>query len=124
MDILHTGTTWVCQLPSIQEIHMNKNRTATLLLLSVILLGAGGCASTPTSSSAGEVIDDTVITTRVKAAIFGDEDLSVMEINVETFKGEVQLSGFVSTQAEITKAGALARTIPGVATVRNDIRIK
>jgi len=107
-----------------QELHMNKQRIATLLLLSVIMLGAGGCASTPTSSSAGEVIDDTVITTRVKAAIFGDDDLSVMEINVETFKGEVQLSGFVSTQAEITKAGALTRTIPGVTAVRNDIRIK
>lgn len=103
---------------------MNIRSIPTLLLLSVILAGAVGCASTPTSSSAGEVIDDTVITTRVKAAIFGDEDLSVMEINVETFKGEVQLSGFVSTQAEITKAGAVARAIPGVSAVRNDIRIK
>lgn len=103
---------------------MNIPRLAKLLLLSALLLGAVGCASTPTSSSAGEVIDDTVITARVKTAIFNDADLSVMEINVETFKGEVQLSGFVATQAEINKAGALARTVPGVAIVRNDIRIK
>jgi osmotically-inducible protein OsmY len=88
------------------------------------LLFAIGCASTPTQSSIGEVIDDTVITARVKAAIIDDEDLSASEINVETFKGIVQLSGFVSESSDIAKATAVTRAIEGVTEVKNDIVTK
>ncbi len=88
------------------------------------LLFAIGCASTPTQSSIGEVIDDTVITARVKAAIIDDEDLSASEINVETFKGTVQLSGFVSESSDIAKATAVTRAIEGVTEVKNDIVTK
>lgn len=94
------------------------------LILSMFFAVCAGCGSTNTESSAGEFIDDTVITTKVKAAIFNDPDLSVREINVETFKGVVQLSGFVNTQAEIEKAGNVAREITGVTSIRNDILIK
>ena len=68
---------------------MKSFRYITTLFLTVALLFSAGCASTPTQSSLGESIDDTVITTRVKTAIFNDPDLKVLEINVETFKGEV-----------------------------------
>ena len=88
------------------------------------LLLAIGCASTPTQSSIGETIDDTVITARVKAAIIKDEDLSASEINVETFKGVVQLSGFVSERSDIAKATSVTRAIEGVTEVKNDIVTK
>jgi osmotically-inducible protein OsmY len=65
-----------------------------------------------------------VITTRVKAALVRDPDLSAIEINVETFRGVVQLSGFVDTQAEINKAGQVARAVAGVEAVQNDIALK
>jgi osmotically-inducible protein OsmY len=103
---------------------MKSSRILSTLLVSIALLFAAGCSSTPTQSSLGESIDDTVITTRVKAAIFNDADLKVSEISVETFKGVVQLSGFVSTRAEITRAGTLARNTTGVESVRNDILVK
>jgi osmotically-inducible protein OsmY len=83
-----------------------------------------GCASTPTSAGTGEYIDDTVITTRIKAAIMNDSSLKVSEINVETFKGVVQLSGFVSSRGDIDRAVALARETPGVTSVKNDMRVK
>jgi osmotically-inducible protein OsmY len=85
---------------------------------------AGGCASTAQTAGTGEYVDDSVITTKVKAAIFGEPTLKVAEINVETFKGTVQLSGFVKTQADIGKAAEVTRAVGGVKSVRNDIRIK
>jgi osmotically-inducible protein OsmY len=83
-----------------------------------------GCAATPTREGTGEYLDDTVITTKVKAAIFNEPSLKVSEINVETFKGIVQLSGFVNSQADINKAAAVARGVQGVKSVRNDMRVK
>lgn len=94
------------------------------LFLAVALAGAAGCASTSRQASAGEYIDDTVITAKVKAAIFEDDTLKSAEINVETFKGVVQLSGFVSSQAAATRATEVARGVAGVEAVRNDMRIK
>lgn len=93
-------------------------------LAALLLSALVGCASTSKQSSTGEYIDDTVITTKVKAAILEDEELKVTEINVETFKGVVQLSGFVSTQSDINKAATLARSIEGVKSVKNDMRVK
>lgn len=93
-------------------------------MLAFVVMFASGCAGNATSSSTGEFIDDTVITTKVKAALVQDPDLSALEISVETFKGVVQLSGFVDTQAEITKAGQVARNIEGVNSVQNDITLK
>lgn len=83
-----------------------------------------GCAPTETRSGTGEYIDDTVITTKVKAAILNDPALKVSEINVETFKGVVQLSGFVSSQADINRAVAVTREVNGVKSVKNDMRVK
>lgn len=83
-----------------------------------------GCASTSTQEGTGEYVDDTVITTKVKAAILGEPTLKSAEINVETFKGVVQLSGFVSSAAAENKAVELARSVKGVKSVKDDMRIK
>lgn len=93
---------------------------ATLLATATLV----SCASTPRTAGTGEYIDDTVITAKVKAEIFNDADLKSAEINVETFKGRVQLSGFVNSQVDIDRAVALARGVKGVTTVANDMRLK
>jgi len=83
-----------------------------------------GCASTATKEGTGEYVDDTVITTKVKAAIFNEPTLKSAEINVETFKGVVQLSGFVSSRDAQNTAVAVARKVPGVKSVKDDTRLK
>ena len=102
--------------------HLSKLFTA--LLLALTFLAAAGCASTHKQEGTGEYVDDTVVTGKVKAAILNEPGLSSAEINVETFKGVVQLSGFVKTKAEISKAAAVARSISGVTSIKNDIRLK
>lgn len=101
------------------------SRDAMFGFIIVLLIAAMlGCAGTARQESTGEYFDDTVITTRVKAAIFNEPTLKSSEINVETFKGTVQLSGFVSSRADIRKAVELARSVKGVSAVRNDMRLK
>ena len=94
------------------------------LFLAITLITVVGCASTSTQDGTGEYIDDSVITTKVKAAIFNEPSLKSAEINVETFKGVVQLSGFVSSQTASNKAAELARAVAGVKSVKNDTRVK
>ena len=89
-----------------------------------VLLSLLGCASTSTREGTGEYVDDSVITAKVKAAIFNEPSLKVAEINVETFKGTVQLSGFVSSRADMNKAVEIARGVGGVTSVKNDMRLK
>jgi hyperosmotically inducible protein len=93
-------------------------------VLAVTLISAVGCSSTPKQEGTGEYMDDSVITSKVKAAIFGDSMLKSAEINVETFKGVVQLSGFVSSQAAANKAVTVARGVGGVKSVKDDMRVK
>lgn len=88
------------------------------------LTGVAGCASTATQESTGQYMDDTAITAKVKTAIFNDASLKSAEINVETFKGVVQLSGFVNSAADIQHAVQLVQGISGVRSVRNDMRLK
>ncbi|MBW8369456.1 MAG: BON domain-containing protein [Thiobacillus sp.] len=94
------------------------------VFLAVSLVSVVGCASTSTQQGTGEFIDDSVITTKVKAAIIEDPLTKVLEIKVKTFKGEVQLSGFVSSQAAANRAIELARGVKGVTSVKNDMQIK
>ena len=94
------------------------------LIAAVLLVTMAGCASTSRHEGTGEYIDDTVLTTKTKAAIFKEPSLKSAEINVETFKGRVQLSGFVNSKADIDKAVMLARDIKGVISVANDMRLK
>jgi len=83
-----------------------------------------GCASTATQEGTGEYVDDTVITSKVMAAFIGESSLKAGEINVETFKGIVQLSGFVSSSDDERKAVELARSVKGVKSVKDDMRLK
>ena len=100
------------------------SKTLSAALLAVALVSVVGCASTSQQEGTGEYVDDAVITTKVKAAIFNEPTLKSTEINVETFKGVVQLSGFVNSQADISKAVSLARSVKGVTGVKNDMRLK
>lgn len=101
-------------------------------VFAVVLASLLGCAGTSTeggkatskSESTGEYFDDSVITTKVKTALFNEPSLKSAEINVETYKGVVQLTGFVSSQANINKAVEVARGVKGVTSVRNDMRLK
>ena len=93
-------------------------------LLTVLFASFLGCASTPTQEGTGEYIDDTVITAKVKASILNEPSLKVSQINVETFRGVVQLSGFVNSLADINKAVEVAREVKGVKSVKNDMRLK
>jgi osmotically-inducible protein OsmY len=99
--------------------------TRTSILFAALAIGAlSGCASTAKQESTGQYVDDTAITTKVKAAIFNDPMLKSAEINVETFKGRVQLSGFVSSRASIDHAVQVAQGVSGVTSVGNDMRLK
>lgn len=106
---------------------MQFTRLAALATLSAALgctMLATGCSSTPTDKSVGEVVDDGWITTRVKATFVEDKLVSAKDIQVETFKGTVQLSGFADSTDERARAADLARNIKGVKSVKNDIRLK
>ena len=98
-------------------------KLATLVGILVVAM-ALGCASTSKQEGTGEYVDDTVITGKVKAAIFNEPSLKSAEINVETFKGVVQLSGFVSSASNEVTAMQVARDVGGVKSVKNDMRLK
>ncbi len=96
----------------------------TTILSGIAIAALVACAPTAQREGTGEYIDDTVITAKAKAALVADPDLKATEINVETFKGTVQLSGFVASPEDIPKAVSLVRKIKGVKDVKNDIALK
>ena len=100
-----------------------SNRFVTFIL-AILFTSLLGCAGTSKKEGTGEYFDDTVITTKVKAAILSEPSLKSAEINVETFKGVVQLSGFVSSRDNINKAVEVARGVGGVTAVKNDMRLR
>ena len=103
---------------------MNRFKRLSALLPVIALVSLAGCASTRTQDDAGEYLSDTWITTQVKAALVGDSLVKSTEVNVETFKGTVQLSGFVSSDQAMDQAILVASNIEGVTSVKNDMRIK
>ena len=94
------------------------------VLVFLLPLMLAGCAGTATQESTGEYIDDTVLTSRVKGVLLNDPQVSGLSINVETFKGTVQLSGFVKAVSERNRAVQLVRSVKGVRQVRNDLLIR
>ena len=100
------------------------NLMARWLITLLLAFTLSACASTPKSSSTGEYIDDSVITAKVKALLAQDEGLKALEISVETYKGVVQLSGFVNSQKTIDDAEKIARSVAGVVSVKNNILLK
>ncbi len=103
---------------------MLQLKRLSAFFFAVLLVSLLGCASTSTREGTGEYVDDSVITAKVKTAIFKEPSLKVAEINVETFKGTVQLSGFVGSRADMNKAVEIARSVGGVTSVKNDMRLK
>lgn len=96
----------------------------TSILSSLLVVTLVACAPSEKRASTGEFIDDTLITGKVKAALVADPELKATEIKVDTYKGTVQLSGFVGSPDHIPKAVALARGIEGVKGVKNDMAVK
>jgi osmotically-inducible protein OsmY len=103
---------------------MTQFARVSILVTALALTALAGCASTQKHESTGQYVDDTTITTKVKTAIFNEPALKSAEINVETFKGRVQLSGFVSNRASMDRAVVVAEGVSGVTSVANDMRIK
>jgi hyperosmotically inducible protein len=103
---------------------MDSLKTFVSPFLVLLLVSALGCASTSTKESTGEYFDDSWITTKVKAALIEDSVVKATEVNVETFKGVVQLSGFVKSDEAMAQAVELASNIKGVASVKNDMHVK
>lgn len=104
---------------------MNKpNPMKVWLVLAALLLALAGCAGSRTQESTGEYIDDSVITTKVKSAFASDQTVDAINIQVTTFKGTVQLSGFAKSRQEINRAVELARGVEGVKAVKNSIQLR
>ena len=96
----------------------------SFLLLLIVIFTFAACASTRTQESAGEYVDDSVITTKVKSLLAADDLLKSFQIGVETYKGAVQLSGFVNTQEAVNKAIEITKTVKGVTSIKNDLVVK
>jgi osmotically-inducible protein OsmY len=103
-----------------------KKRTIVIqcLVLLTLIATFAGCAATRTQESTGEYVDDSVITTKVKSLLAADDFLKSFQIGVESFKGTVQLSGFVNSQKAVDKAVEITRTVKGVKSVKNNLIIK
>ena len=101
-----------------------KNTVIRCLMLLLLIAAFVACASTPTRESTGEFVDDSVITTKVKSLLAADEILKLFQIGVETYKGIVQLSGFVNSQQAVDKAGQIARSVKGVKSLKNNLIVK
>lgn len=110
---------------------MRSRSIAVLITSAVLAAAAAGCSSTPSSgpaqsagAKAGRVIDDSVITAKVKAALIGDPVTKAHEISVETFHGTVQLSGFVDSAESKARASQLASNVEGVRDVKNSLQLQ
>ena len=103
---------------------MKFHNQLAAVFFAILLASLVGCASTTTKEGTGEYFDSTVITTKAKAALLNEPSLKSFEIDVETFKGVVQLSGFVSSQADIDRAEEIVQQINGVKSVENDLKLK
>ena len=101
-----------------------RNIVIHCLVLLMLIAGFAACASSRTSESTGEYVDDSVITTKIKALLAEDDFLRSFQISVETYRGTVQLSGFVNSQQAVDKAGQIARSVKGVTTVKNSLIVR
>ncbi len=103
---------------------MKKMRSISFLGLFLLAFIVAGCAGSRTTESPGEYVDDSVITSRVKTRLIQDQALKAFDIGVETFRGEVLLSGFVDSKDQIDRAVQVAKSVPGVKSVRNSLVVK
>ena len=101
-----------------------RNRFVGYFVLVMLMVAFVACASTSKQESTGEYVDDSVITTKVKSLLAADDFLKSFQIGVETYKGTVQLSGFVNSQKAVDKAVQITRSVKGVTSVKNDLIVK
>jgi osmotically-inducible protein OsmY len=101
-----------------------KNIFIRFFVLLVMIATFMACASTSKHESSGQYIDDSVITSKVKTQLAADDFLKSFQISVETYKGVVQLSGFVDSQTAVDKAGQITRSVGGVKSVKNNLNVK
>lgn len=101
-----------------------KTHSLAVVVLAILASLAAACAATPTQESTGGYVDDSTITAKVKSDLVGDNKVSSTDVHVKTYKGVVDLSGFVNSEAEITEAGIVARQVSGVRTVHNNLIVK
>jgi osmotically-inducible protein OsmY len=101
-----------------------RNVIIRCLILVMFVTVCAACATKPILENTGEFIDDSVITTKIKSQIAGDSLLKAFQISVETFKGTVQLSGFVNSQRDVDRADEIASNVKGVRSVRNNLIVK
>jgi len=101
-----------------------RNKFIACFVLLMLIATLVACASTSKQEGTGEYVDDSVITTKVKSLLANDDFLKSFQITVETYKGTVQLSGFVDSQKAIDKAGEIARSVKGVKSVKNNLNVK
>jgi len=99
-------------------------RSSSLIICLVFVVALISCAGSRTSESSGQYVDDSVITTKVKTALLVDPDVKSLDIGVETFKGVVQLSGFVNSAEQARKAVEIAKSVEGVRSVKNSLVVK
>lgn len=103
---------------------MTLYKRFSIFFIALLMAGALGCAATETRQSTSEYVDDSWITTKVKSEIFAEPSLKVAQVNVETYQGVVQLSGFVESKADMARAVEVARAVKGVKSVKNDMRLR
>ena len=101
-----------------------RNMLIGCFMLLMLIASLVACASTSKQEGAGEYVDDSVITTKVKSMLANDDFLKSFQISVETYKGTVQLSGFVDSQKAVDKAGEIAGGVKGVTSVKNNLNVK
>ena len=101
-----------------------RNLFIRYLVLMMLIASVVACASTSKQSGAGEYVDDSVITTKVKTLLAADDFLKSFKIGVETYKGTVQLSGFVNSQQAVNKADEITRSVKGVESIKNNLIVK
>jgi len=101
-----------------------RNIIIRFLVLLMLIATFAACASTRTRESAGEYIDDSVITTKVKSLLAADDFLKSFQISVETYQGTVQMSGFVNSQKAVDKAGEIVMSVKGVKSIKNNLIVK
>jgi len=101
-----------------------RNIVIHFLMILILIATFAACAATRTQESTGEYVDDSVITNKVKALLAEDDFLKSFQISVESFKGTVQLSGFVNSQKAVDKAGEIVRSVKGVKSIKNDLIVK
>jgi osmotically-inducible protein OsmY len=102
----------------------NEHRLRNLVVVMLLAVSVAACDAISGRETPGEYVDDTTITTRVIAEIIKDPSLKKFQVSVETFQNVVQLSGFVDSSQNVSRAGELARSVPGVRSVRNDLIVR